>query len=365
MKQRHAHLVGSIPFKDERTAMTKAIKYLSNSLRSLPDGEIGKKSRRHKLGERLGWIQWVVESLGETPAFTLVKKPSFETRLGLWADYRSGLRYRLNVPRPELYRYLDFGYPQYFKKSYMIFQSLKKKHKLKKLRFQFGIPGALDLSLFSLGFINGYRARTAIEDRLAYEVNAMHEIAGDDVLFQIEVPVELGLFLKLPAIVKPLAVRVAVKNIISLVNKIDREAALGIHLCLGDLNNKPFSRIRSAAPLVAFSNELVRQWPRDRTLEFIHYPLAMADIPPSLNPRFYKPMKRLDLPKKTRFIAGFVHEGLGDEEHAEILSVIESFLGRRADVSSSCGLGRRTPETAELILKKTAKLISSMEKEER
>jgi hypothetical protein len=359
MKQRNAHLVGSIPFKDERTAMTKAIKYLSNGLRSLPDGEIGKKSRRHKLGERLGWIQWVVEGLGETPAFSLVKKPAFERRLGLWADYRSGLRYRLNVPISELHRYLDFGYPEYFKKNYKIFQSLKKKHRLKNLRFQFGIPGALDLSLFSLGFINGFRARKAFEDRLAYEVNAMHEIAGDDVLFQIEVPVELGLSLKLPAILRPLAVRQAVKSIISLVKKIDRDAAMGVHLCLGDLNNKPFSRIRSAAPLVAFSNELVKQWPRGRALDFIHYPLAMADIPPSLSPRFYKPMEKLELPKKTRFIAGFVHEGLGDKEHEEVLSVLENLLGRSADVSSSCGLGRRTPETAELILKKTAKLLSS------
>ncbi|OHD62871.1 MAG: hypothetical protein A2176_06960 [Spirochaetes bacterium RBG_13_51_14] len=358
MNKRSAHFVGSIPFKDEKTAMAKAVRYLGRHLLSLPDGEIGKKSDRHRMGERLGWIQWVIERFEDNPAFTMVKKPSYDRRNGLWADYDSGVRYSLNVRPQDLHRHLDFGYVGYFNSSYAIFKSLRKKYRLKNLSFQFGIPGALAISLFSLGPVQGLRTRKIFEDRRATEANRIHEIAGDDVLFQIEVPIELGLSIKAPRFLRPLVTRVAVGYIISLVNKLHGKARVGIHLCLGDLNNRPFSRIRDVGPLVSFSNEIVRQWPEGRPLEFIHYPLAMGNIPPVADPEFYAPLRRLNLPAETRFIAGFVHEKLSDKTHREILALIEGILGRSADISSSCGLGRRTAEITERMLKKTAKLLA-------
>jgi hypothetical protein len=356
--KRYAHLVGSIPFKDEKTAMAKALTYLGGHLKSLPDGEIGKKSDRHKLGERLGWIQWVIERFENNPAFSIIKTPAYESRLGLWADYNSGVRYKLNVSVNNLYQYLDFGYLEYFKASYKLFKNLRKERRNKGLKFQFGIPGALAISLFSLGLIQGIRTRKVFEDRLAYECNRIHEFGGDDILFQIEVPIELGLYLKAPEIIRPLVIRWAAGNIISLVNKMNKNALVGIHLCLGDLNNRPFSKISDLGSMVAFSNELIRQWPQDRALDFVHYPLAMANIPPSTDPEFYSPLKKVDLPAGTRFIAGFIHEGLKDNQQKEILSIIEKNLGRTVDVSSSCGFGRRTPDITETLLKKTSFLVA-------
>ena len=358
LNKRYAHLVGSIPFKDEKTAMSKALKYLGGHLRSLPDGEIGKKTDRHKLGERLGWIQWVVERFEDNPGFEIIKTPAYESRLGLWADYDSGVRYKLKLSGDNLYQFLDFGYVEYFKSSYKLFKRLRKKHKNSDLKFQFGIPGAMAISVFSLGLIQGIRTRKLFEDRLAYECNRIYEIGGSDILFQIEVPIELGLYLKAPAIIKPLVVRWAVGNVISLVNKLNKNALVGIHLCLGDLNNRPFSKIRDAGSMVAFSNELIRQWPQDRALDFVHYPLAMANIPPSTDPDFYSPLKKINLPAGTRFIAGFIHEGLSDNQQKEIRSLIEKNLGRTVDVSSSCGFGRRTPEITETLLQKTSALVA-------
>jgi hypothetical protein len=347
-----------MPFKDEKTAMSKALKYLDGHLKSLPDGEIGKKSERHKFGERLGWIQWVVERFENNPAFMIVKAPAYESRLGLWADYDSGVRYKLKLTGDNLYRFLDFGYEEYFKSSYKLFRRLRNRKRNKNLKFQFGIPGALAISIFSLGFIQGIRSRKIFEDRLAYECNRIYESGGDDILFQIEVPIELGIYIKAPAIIKPLVARWAVGNILSLVNKLNKNARVGIHLCLGDLNNKPFSKIRNVGSLVSFSNELARQWPRDRALDFVHFPLAMGDIPPSVDPAFYSSLKRIVLPPDTRFIAGFVHEGLSEDQEKKILSVIENNLGRTVDVSSSCGFGRRTPEVTERLLKDTSSLVA-------
>ena len=358
INKRFAHLVGSMPFKDEKTAMTKALKYLDGHLKALPDGEIGKKSNRHQFGERLGWIQWVIERFENNPAFMIVKAPSYENRLGLWADYDSGIRYKLKLSGDNLYQFLDFGYMEYFKSSYKLFKKLRDKQRNKQLKFQFGIPGALAISVFSLGLIQGIRTRKVFEDRLAYECNRIYESGGEDILFQIEVPIELGIYLKAPAVIKPLVLRWAVGNILSLVNKLNKNARVGVHLCLGDLNNRPFSKIRNLGSLVAFSNELVRQWPKDRPLDFVHYPLAMANVPPSVNPTFYSPLKKIKLPADTRFIAGFVHEDLSEHQEEGILSAIEKNLGRTVDVSSSCGFGRRTPEITEKLLKDTSHLVA-------
>jgi hypothetical protein len=356
MTKRYAHLVGSMPYKDEKTAMEKALHYLGARLVSLPDGEIGRKSERHSRGERLGWIQWVVERFENSPAFAVVKKPGYEPTNGLWADYKSGVRYKLKVRPRSLYQYLDFGYIDYFKMGYGIFNRLKKNSRRKDLVFQFGIPGALAISVFSLGLLQGIRTRKIFEDRLAYEMNTINEVSDGNVLFQIEVPIELGIYIKAPRPFKSLAAGWAVRGILSLVNQLDRNARIGIHLCLGDLNNRPFSIIRDAGPLVEFANRIAALWPKDRALEFVHFPLAMGNIPPSAEARFYEPLKRLALPAGTRVIAGFVHEGLGDQALRDILVVIEKAAGRKVDISSSCGFGRRTEETTGLLLKKTAAL---------
>ena len=357
MVNRFAHLVGSIPYNNEKTAMEKTIDIIGKNLKSLPDGEIGRKTARHKTGERLGWIQWVIERFENNPAFTLVTQPRYDSVTGLWADYKSMVRYKLNVKPRDLYQYLDFGYIDYFNENYSLFKKLRKEHHAKDLVYQFGIPGTLALSFFSIGFIQGLRNRSIFEDRQAYEANRIHEAAGDDVLFQIEVPIELGLVIKAPGFLKLLVRRWAVKTIISLVNKMDADSKIGIHLCLGDLNNVPFSKITDVGSLVDFSNEIIRQWPRERPLDFIHYPMAMGNIPPSTDAAYYVPLKELHLPPETRFIAGFIHERLNDSQLADILALTEDLLGRTVDVSSSCGLGRRSEDVADLLLRKTAKLL--------
>jgi len=55
---RRAHLVGSLPGPDARTAMTTALDVLGPYLRSLPDGETG---------ERRNWVGSAIEGLAAHP----------------------------------------------------------------------------------------------------------------------------------------------------------------------------------------------------------------------------------------------------------------------------------------------------------
>jgi hypothetical protein len=112
------------------------------------------------------------------------------------------------------------------------------------------------------------------------------------------------------------------------------------------MNHKALVGMKNMGPVVALATAIVKSWPSGRDLEFMHAPFAGASQPPPLEPAYYAPLRRLELPRSTRFIAGFVYEHQSLEEQRRILALIESALGRPVDVSAACGLGRRSPEEA-------------------
>ena len=46
------------------------------------------------------------------------------------------------------------------------------------------------------------------------------------------------------------------------------------------------------------------------------------------DPAFYRPLRRLDLPDGTRFVAGLLHEGRSVDELRPLLADVESLLGQ-------------------------------------
>jgi hypothetical protein len=358
-ERRYAHLVGTLPFSDEEAAMRRALELMGEQLRTLPDGEIGRKTARHPHGERLGWIQWVVERFDDNPAFELVKPGRYESRLGRWADLTSAARYRVTVPSRKLAEHVNFGFLDYFEQSYPTFDRLREERGRNGLNFQVGIPGAAALSLFALGPVQGLRLRGLFEDRLAHECNRMYERAGQDVVFQLEVPVELGLYLRAPRLAKPLALQLAAGWVASLVEKLHPNARTGLHLCLGDLDHRSLTQLDSLWPLVTFTNAVAKRWPREHPLDFVHMPLAMASLPPSLEPSFYDALRYLELPDETRFVAGFVHAGRDPEQHDRLLAIVQERLDRPVDISHACGLGQGDPVESESLMREAARLANT------
>jgi hypothetical protein len=91
-------------------------------------------------------------------------------------------------------------------------------------------------------------------------------------------------------------------------------------------------------------------------LEYMHAPSAAAQLVPRSDPAWYAPLDRLELPAKTRFVAGFAHEDQDVEEQREIRTMIDRLVGREVDDSTSCGLGRRTRPAAAAALERIAAL---------
>ena len=330
--RRSAHLVGSTPFDSADEAMDLALARLGGRLRTLPDGETG---------ERRNWIIHIVEALRRNPDLEVKRE-------GKWGDYDDTLTFAVRPGHSLRAETLDFGHVAAFEASYPRF--VERRTALgpagEGLRFQVGIPGDFDLTLFTLGPLAAFRRRAPFTDATVTEIRRIFEKAGDDVVFQLEIPAELIFVARAPGPLQPLAARLLARIVTGLPKRSPRGARFGIHLCLGDMNHRALGRMHDVRPLVLLANAIARAWPKDRPLDFVHAPFAAAVEPPPLDDAFYAPLRSLRLPVGTRFVAGFVHEGRSLEEQRRLLGVIDALVGRRVDVATSCGLGRRDRDAA-------------------
>ena len=352
---RHALLVGSMPFRDEEDCMRRALDILGPHLFSLPDGEVGERTPEFQDGTRACWIIRAVEILyNDRESWRVVKEP-VRARNGVPQNYDVLHQLEPLCSPEDLPHRLSFGYDKEVARYYPLFRRLRDEGGWNGLRFQMGVPTGLGLGFVIANPEHRMGYLGAFNEVIAREVNAMLDLAGDDVVVQLEAPPEVYAAYNLPQMMEPLALG----PILDLVSRIKPGARIGLHLCLGDLHNMPLMQLGDVRPLVELSNRLVERWPSDRELVYMHYPLAAGNVPPSTDPDLYKPLADVRLPEGTHFVAGFVHEGLSYDELAGILRSIEEARGGHVDVASSCGIGRRTPEIAEGLLRTTARLAAS------
>lgn len=341
MAEREAHLVGSLPGQTPAEAMRTALDILGPRLRSLPDGETG---------ERRNWVISIVEGLAQHPDLELKKR-------GDWSDYDHLPVLRVRRGHTLYGANLDFGHVAAVTESYPVFRELAESAGRPDLVFQEGVPGDFDLAMFTLGPAGALRHRRAFTEATLTEIREVGAITGPGTLFQVEVPAELVLLAKSPPQVRPALAKVLARPTIGLAAGSAPGTHFAVHLCLGDMNNKAFGTMRDVAPLVALSNAVVRGWPHNQPLDYIHAPFAAADQPATTDPGFYAPLTDLKVPTGIRFAAGFAHESQTLADQVTIRNVIEDRIGRTVDVSAACGLGRRSFEDGRRVLERTAELL--------
>ena len=336
--ERAVHLVGSTPFTDTDEALDIFYAELGTRLRTVPDGETG---------DRQNWIQGLLDSFRS--------HPKLETaRNGDWSDYDKTPSFRVRRGQRFTSADLDLGYLRHFNESWPLFE----RRRTDGQRFQVGIPGDFDLSSFTFGpSPNGLRYRAAFRNAALSDIRAIHAKAGDDVVYQVEVPFELIILTFMPPLAARLAAVYFARGIVDLVRRAPAGSRWGIHLCLGDMNHRAYGRLRDVGPIVWLANAIAGRWPDGRTLDFIHAPLAAAAEPPPLEAEFYAPLRKLRLPDRTRFIAGFVHEGRTLAEQRALMARLDALIGRPVDVACSCGLGRRSRDDALRTIERARALV--------
>lgn len=338
-RRRDAHLVGSFPAPDARTAMGQALGALGDRLPALPDGETG---------ERYHWIINIVEGLR--------KHPDLEVkRDGKWSDYDDLLVFKVKPGHRLAGDSLDFGHVAAFRESYPVYRELRGPA---QTGFQVGVPGDFDMALFVLGPGGALRRKRPFTEATLAEIRAIHAEAGDDVVFQIEIPAELVMVARMPPPLRPLVARMMGRGVANLARRSPEGARFGLHLCLGDMNHRALGKMADTRPLVALTNAIVKAWPAGRPLDFVHAPFAAAEEPPPTDPRWYEPLRGLTLPAGTRFVAGIAHEDQDLAVQRDLLARIDRLTGRSAGVATTCGLGRRAPEAAARALDRVAELTA-------
>jgi hypothetical protein len=350
--KRSALLVGSLPFADEEACMKQALDLLGTTLFCLPDGEIGEKSPSFPKGNRIAWVIYAIEKLTADQENWQVVKAPVRGEDGMAVNYDSLQKLKPRRSPVDMPHHVQLGYDVFFHRSYPLFKQLRAQYKLPELKFQVGVPTGFAMGFAFANPVTWLRYTYAFNTVIAREVNAMLATAGHDVIVQLEVPPELYAAYKLPTPLMGLALR----PIQDLLRKISPGAQIGIHLCLGDFHNEALVHPKTLGKMVAFSNRLVQDWPGQHRLAYIHYPFAEGAVPPPISAAYYQPLKQIQLPPATRFVAGFVHDKRTLSEHQEILERIENAVGHPVDVASSCGLGRRTPDTAIKLMQLTAEL---------
>lgn len=339
---RKALLVGSFPAPDARQAMEFGLDALGDRLRALPDGETG---------DRFHWIIGAVEKLRHHPDLELRKD-------GDWSAYDKVPVFKERQGHKLRSETLNFGHVAAFDESWPIFEELRRKAGREDLAFQQGVPGDLDMAMFVFGPRCLYKRRPFTEATLE-EIRQVYERGGRDVVFQIEVPVEQVFVAKMPGPLQPLMARFMARGIANLARRSPKDARFGIHLCVGDMNHKSLVRMNDARPIVQLANAIAAQWPADASpLEYIHVPFSAAGVAPPSDATWYGALENLNLPAHVRLVAGFAHADQTLEEQRRIRDQIERLARRRVDVSTTCGLGRCSPEDAAAAIKRIVELTA-------
>ncbi len=343
MTTREAHLVGSLPGADPEEAMSTALSILGPHLRTLPDGETG---------ERRNWVISIINGLREHPDLEL-RKP------GDWSDYDKTPVMRIRRGRTLLGANLDFGHVDAVRQSYSVFEQARAAAGRPDLAFQEGVPGDFDLAMFTLGPAGALRHRRPFTEATVSEIRGVGTLTGPDTLFQIELPVELVLLARAPAAVRPALAKILARLTTRLAAASPEGTRFGIHLCLGDMNNRAFGTMDDVTPLVLLANAIIDGWPAKRQLDILHAPFAAADHPATTDAAFYAPLTSLRLPEGVRFAAGFAHESQSLADQCEIRSRIDELLHREVTISAACGLGRRSDADGRAVLERTAELCAA------
>jgi hypothetical protein len=320
-----------------------AVERLGGDLDYLPDGETG---------DRRNWIVSAIEGFRDHPALEL-------TVDGDWSDYRRTPRFRVRRGERLYGASLDLGIAAAARQSLPSYQQYRDRvgGPAGTPGFQVGIPGAADLAMFTFGPAGLVRQVRPFAEALVATMREVHAAAGDEVLFQLELPVELVLLARAPRPARPPLAGLLARRVVELVRAAPAGIGFGVHLCLGDLNHRALGRLADAGPLVLLANALTDHWPAGRPLSYVHVPLAGADQPPVADAAFYRPLGGLRL-GDTRLVAGFAHEAQDIETQLRIRGLIEDAAGHRVDVSTSCGLGRRSEAAALAALDRIGELLA-------
>ncbi|WP_326834251.1 hypothetical protein VSH64_04890 [Amycolatopsis rhabdoformis] len=324
---RRLHFVGTLPqFADAEEAFRWQHGELAGLLRRISGGETG---------QRLQWFVPVVKELKRSGAVRVVKD-------GDWTAYD-------DTDRLVARRLDPAQIPLHIAEDALAEVELLRAAGTPATAaqpLQVGVPGYLDMALFIFGPLGVFKHARGFLKAAGAQIDQVQAAAGERVVFQLELPLALIAVTAAPPPLRRIMASVLARLVTRQAARAPEGTRFGVHLCFGDLGHRALRRPRSAAPMVALANAIVRHWPAGRALDFVHLPMSGGDEPPPVDAAFYAPLRGLR-PGSAVVVAGIAHERQDERAQLTVRDHVEAALGRPVDLATSCGLGRRSPVEAE------------------
>jgi hypothetical protein len=211
-----------------------------------------------------------------------------------------------------------------------------------------GIPSPLSLAYQIFGPApEQWQPNIAPFDRATIkQIQEIQALSGGNALFQFEIPIEMALLIEHPASEMASAARDLIQPLMTLIAACPGGSRFGMHLCWGDQKWATTNLPPDTTPIVVMANAIARMWPAAQKLAYLHAPFVVGLAEPRTDLAYYEPLRKLKLGAGTRFVAGYIDERLSTGTLLAVRKMIETLVGTDIDIASTCGLGRRSKESA-------------------
>lgn len=337
-------LVGSVPLASAEDVFSMAGEVLGNRLRSIPDGETGK---------RIHWCGWQKKVMDDAP---FLSKARPEGADGVAEGAGLG-RYEVRGELADA-RFGKLGYSDAAIESYKTFAHLRDSGKIPKgVRFQVSLPTPLAPLTVMIQPKDYEKVEPLYESAMREEVEAICEaIPSDDLAIQWDIANEIGILEGIPILPNQETIFSNARNevlsrILNVVSWVPDGVALGLHFCYGDYEHKHYIEPKDTRLMVDLANAIFRD--ASRKIDWLHMPVPKERD----DDAYFAPLADLDLSKGTQLYLGLVHHTDGLEGGERRIAVAQRHVPSFG-IATECGLGRRPSQTIPDVMKLTAALAS-------
>lgn len=346
------HLVGSTPYASAEEHFRETSQILSHHLRSLTDGETGPQGNWigcqyplfAGLPKILNWGQWLFPANEESS-----KPVPLEDIPAMIGDF-------------------DVMYDTWALKSWQEFKKLRDEGVIPKhVKFQVCLPTPLSNMVFYINLPYRSTVEPIYETALLKALRRIQDnIPHEDLLIQWDVVQEIallenvahmenayGLTPQSGAWFEPV-VEGTIERLLRMLSHVDKDVAMGMHLCYGDYGHKHFLEPPSTDKVAQIIKTVLTE--QDHPLEYFQFPVAKARN----DEAYYGGIKGiwpLIEQKGTYVYVGLIHPN-DDQGTKEKLAAAKKALGSSGwGIAAECGIGREPVEGAVNIME-TSKIAA-------
>ena len=346
MNNRTSHLVGSIPLSDAETVFRTVSLALGASIKRIPDGETGDRSR---------WI-WFQRAMLEnhpgmeldtsTKPFRVVQWDGKVIRENPWLKFKDGVDPATTI--------FATGYRDAALDSYHVYSQLRNEKVIgSNVRFQVSIPTPMATTFMYISPNSRADYLVAYERALTEAVSGIvTAIPHDQLAIQWDVCQEVLVFEDYkPFAGRPVDYKKQIYDELSRVgNLVPDEVELGYHLCYGSPADEHLVMPSDMQILVEIANGFIPQL--SRPLDFLHLPVPKART----DAKYFEPLSSLNKPESTEVMLGLIHfdDAKGDAARITTASRFLNSFG----VATECGWGRTDPNRVDGLLESHVRAAS-------